>query len=142
MPETNLELEIAKIEKDLAVKRAALEQEKQNGNPAELPTEKETLHEIVGRRIESAPPLASQPLPVQTVPSVPAPMLPGTPSYMSDELNPRVRTLIDVAFTKSIDKAIIEAKKTRNAALIDAFHDALVDELYQNLIDYRKLKKI
>jgi hypothetical protein len=81
-------------------------------------------------------------VPVQPIPPAPTPVSPNTPSYMTDELNPHVRSLIDVAFTKSIDKAISDAKKTGNAALIDAFHDALVDELYNQLLEHRKLKKI
>ncbi len=145
MPEINssntLEQEIAKIEQDLASKREVLEQQKQEGVIQELPHEKETLHEIVGERIGVVP-----------GPSTSAPTTPGVgvptgsvgiepPSYLSPELKDKVQELVNVAFGKSMDVAIEQARATNNAALIDAFHDALVDELYSQLIERNKLKK-
>ncbi len=139
MPEAempnNLEQEIAQIEQNLASKRAALEQQKQTGEIGELPYEKETLREVVEEKM--APPPAGVPV----TPAQPAPPPVEPPSYLSDELKSKVQEMVDVAFTKSIDEAIKEVRATKNAALIDAFHDALVDELYNYLVERGKLKK-
>jgi hypothetical protein len=136
----NLEQEIAQIERDLASKRAALEQQKTTGEIQELPHEKETLHEVVGER------LAPMPMPAPQAPvAAPLPVTPppaDAPSYMSEELRDKVQNLVNVAFTKSLDEAIKEVRATNNAALIDAFHDALVDELYGYLVERGKLKKL
>ena len=40
------------------------------------------------------------------------------------------------------EKAIKNARAIGNPAIIDAFHDALVDELYDHLIERRKLQKL
>ena len=44
---SNLEQEIAQIERDLASKRADLEFQQQSGQIQEIPKEKETLREVV-----------------------------------------------------------------------------------------------
>ncbi len=140
----SLEQEIAQIEQDLTSKREALERQKQTGAIPEMPHEKETLHEIVGEKI--APPLAGGPAPsAPTTPGVGVPT--GSvgiepPSYMSEELKNKVQELVNTAFSKTIDDAIKQARATNNAALIDAFHDALVDELYNYLVERGKLKKM
>jgi hypothetical protein len=61
---------------------------------------------------------------------------------MSEELKSKVQELVNIAFSKTIDDAIKQAQATNNAALIDAFHDALVDELYNYLVERGKLKKL
>ncbi len=140
----SLEQEIAQIEQDLTSKREALERQKQTGAIPEMPHEKETLREIVGEKI--APPPAGGPAPsAPTAPSVGVPT--GSvgvepPSYMSEELKGKVQELVNTAFSKTIDDAIKQARATNNAALIDAFHDALVDELYNYLVERGKLKKL
>jgi hypothetical protein len=141
----NLETEIAQIEQDLASKREALEHQKQSGVINELPHEKETLKEVIGERI--APPTADEPATQSqdqsssVSPVIPPPSI-QSPSYLSEELRGKIQELIGIAFGKSIKEAIDAVKKTGNAALIDAFHDALVDELYNHLVERGKLKKI
>ena len=150
MPESglqnNLEQEIAQIEQDLASKRVALEQQQQSGQIAEVPHEKETLREVIDERIGvSAPAPAPQP----TTPSassgqaaiLPPPVV-EPPSYLSPELKEKVQELVNVAFSQSPSEAIKQARAANNAALIDAFHDALVDELYTYLIERGKLNKL
>lgn len=122
-----LEQEIASIEQELAQKREfLLEQQK------ELPPDKEVLHSVVKERIQQTAPVTTPPAQSQTTPATPIP----------PELHQKVQALVNVAFTKSIDEAIKEAKATNNAALIDAFHDLLVDELYGHLIERGKLKQL
>ena len=47
-----------------------------------------------------------------------------------------------MVFNKSLEDGIKEVAKTNNAALIDAFHDVLVDELYNVLVERKKLEKL
>ncbi|MEK7154104.1 MAG: hypothetical protein AAB792_00915 [Patescibacteria group bacterium] len=138
-----LEQEIARIERDLAFKRETLEKQKQTGVISEVPHEKETLREIVGEKMTPS----ATPTP-QAVPTTPGAGVPTgsvgiePPSYMSEELKGKVQELVNTAFSKTIDDAIKQARATNNAALIDAFHDALVDELYNYLVERGKLKKL
>jgi hypothetical protein len=137
-----LEQEIAQIERDLASKREALEKQRQTGAIPEVPHEKETLREIIGEKI--APP--ETPIPSQSEPQTfqPPSSLPPVepPSYLSEELKEKVQELVNIAFSKTIDEAVKQARATNNAALIDAFHDALVDELYNYLVERGKLKRM
>ncbi len=140
----SLEQEIARIEQDLTSKREALERQKQTGAIPEVPHEKETLREIVGEKITPSQAPVSPPAggpPPQQPATLPTPQV-EPPSYMSEELKGKVQELVNIAFSKTIDDAIKQARATNNAALIDAFHDALVDELYNYLIERGKLKKM
>lgn len=148
MPESglqnNLEQEIAQIEQDLASKRAALERQQQFGQITEVPHEKETLREVV--REQYAPPAPVQQQPMAPATSGQAATLPPPvvepPSYLSPELKEKVQELVNLAFSQTIEIATKQARATNNAALIDAFHDALVDELYNYLLERGKLSKI
>ncbi len=143
MPIT-LEQEIAQIEQDLASKRSTLEQQKQSGTIAELPHEKETLHEVIGEKISESQPAASIPSQVsggQTPTVLPSPVV-QPPAYLSPELKEKVQELVNIAFAQTLETAIKQARATNNSSLIDAFHDALVDELYNYLIERGKLKKL
>lgn len=127
MPEgeipSQIEQEIAQIEQQLAEKREVLK--------------RETLHEVVRQKIANAPaPQTATPAPA------PSPSTSSPSSAVPPELHQKVQALVNVAFTKSIDDAIKEAKATNNAALIDAFHDLLVDELYNHLVERGKLKQV
>lgn len=140
----SIEQEIAQIEKQLAEKRAVLEQQKSTGQIAEMPHEKETLREVVREQYAAPAPAVQQP----TTPSVssgravtPPPVV-EPPSYLSDELKATVQQLVNTAFTTTLADAIKQARATNNAALIDAFHDALVDELYNYLIERGKIQKL
>ena len=146
MPEgglpNNLEQELAQIEQQLAEKRAVLGQQKEAGQIAELPHEKETLREVIGERI-GAPAVPSTGTSVQPPTSnLPPPIIVDSPSYLSPELKEKVQELVNLAFTHTPDIAIKQARATNNAALIDAFHDALVDELYNYLVERGKLTKL
>lgn len=140
MPEgglpNSLEQEIVQIEKQLAEKRSVLELQKQSGQINEIPHEKETLREVVGERIG---------LSIPTVPpatSVLPPPVVEPPSYLSPELKEKVQELVNTAFSQTLETAIKQAQATNNAALIDAFHDALIDELYDYLLERGKIQKL
>ena len=53
----------------------------------------------------------------------------------------QLKVLVDLALQQGIEKAVASAKATGDAYLIDRFHDTLVDELRQQLIEKGKLKE-
>ena len=132
MPESpsTIEQDIIELEKQIEAKRAALGMEK---------SEKEALHEVVGEKIQQHVP---QYLPQSPTPSSPAPIIAEPPSYLSQELKNKVKEIVQLVFDKNLEEGIKEAGKSGNMALIDAFHDILVDELYNQLIEKRKLDKV
>lgn len=144
----NLEEQINQIEQQLATKRAELERQKSAGQISELPHEKEILREVVRQNTQLQTPdqPPSSPAGQASQNQTPSPASPPPhaepPSYLSDELKSKVQELVDVAFSKSIAESAQIARKSENAALIDAFHDALVDELYNHLVQRGKLKQI
>lgn len=137
-----LEQEITDIEKQLAEKRAELEQKKQTGEIEILPHEKETLHEVVGEKIQEQVPQYQPTTPAPIASSPITPSITTQPSYLSEELKDKVQELVNIAFQVSLDSAIKKAQETDNPALIDAFHAVLVDELYLYLVERGKLKKL
>lgn len=132
-----LEQEIVKLERDLAFKKQELEQKKESGEINELPHEKETLRQVIGEKIGLSKTNPSTDSGQASGGRKPTAALPFT-----DDIKAKVQELTNVAFGKSIEEAIKQARATDNAALIDAFHDALVDELYDYLIERGKLKKL
>jgi len=130
----NLEQELTKLEQEYTQKRAEIEGRKEAGEVHEVPSEKETVEEIVREQIGTTPTPAP---PVQAAP-------PGddTPSYQRPELQAHVQELINLAFERSIREAIDKVKATHNPALIDAFHDALVDNLYSELVERGQIKEL
>ncbi len=82
----------------------------------------------------SAVPVSAPP---QTTTSQPAPA-----SVSADLENDRqLKILVDLAFAQGIDKAVSAARASENPYLIDKFHDTLVDELRQKLVEGGKLKE-
>ncbi|OIP77534.1 MAG: hypothetical protein CO002_03895 [Candidatus Portnoybacteria bacterium CG_4_8_14_3_um_filter_44_10] len=53
----------------------------------------------------------------------------------------QVKFLCDLAFQKGLDFAIQTARNLDNPYVLDAFHDALVDELYKRLVTERKIEE-
>lgn len=135
MPEAtthSLEQEIEKLQKQLTEKKTALG-ETQPAVPEQLPSDKELLRQVVGEQIQRHVP-DYQPVPRPAVPATPAPSGSDSPSYLDPALQPQVQRLVAVAFSKGIEAAIKEAGQTQNAALIDAFHDVIVDQLFRELV--------
>lgn len=140
-----IEQQVVELERQLAEKRQELSRQHEAGQITEMPQERDTLHEVVGEQIGEYTPVPLQPTTNNQQPAtspLPPPVVSDTPAYLSDELKAQVQELVNLAFTKSIDAAISQARATNNAALIDAFHDALVDELYALLVERGKLKKL
>ena len=131
MPEGNLEQDIANLEQQLAEKRQALETNEPSAEQG--PSDHELVQKVIGEQIQKQMPSYQQ-----------AQAQPGDEdtdaSWSDPALTEQVQSLVTIAFTKSLDEAIGEAVKTNNAALIDAFHDLLRDELLKELISRGKLK--
>lgn len=133
---TNAEQEIAELERVLEDKRAALGKQKEAGQIEKIPHEKEILREALREKIAKT----AVPVPILQPGTTPTSSTKtGPSSYLSDALRPKVDELVKVAFAKSLEEAISLAKATGNAALIDAFHDILVDELYSHLLEKGKI---
>lgn len=56
------------------------------------------------------------------------------------EPDQQVGTLISLALEEGLEKAISVAKQLNNPAILDEFHDILVDRYYQILIEKKFLK--
>ena len=136
---SSLEQEIAQLEKQLSEKKlrqlADLGQE-QTG--PELPPEKEIFHGIVGEKIQQHIP-QYQPRQGGVKPKQDDGR---TPSYADPELKDKIQELVNLVFNKSLEQGIKEVSRSNNPALIDAFHDVLVDELYNVLLERKKLEQI
>ncbi|MBI2676471.1 MAG: hypothetical protein HYX21_00745 [Candidatus Yanofskybacteria bacterium] len=141
---TSLEQEIADIERRLAEKKALRQVQ---GERPVVQEEKGMLHEVVSEKAqESAPSYQpSAPLPQSSLPAIDnvlPPPVSEPPSYLSDELKTKVQDLVNIAFTKGLTEAVKEVSKMNNPAILDAFHDVLVDQLYDVLVERGKLEKI
>ncbi|OGN08507.1 MAG: hypothetical protein A2750_02160 [Candidatus Yanofskybacteria bacterium RIFCSPHIGHO2_01_FULL_45_42] len=144
--QSTIEQEIVQLEQQIAEKRAALGQEK---SESQLPPEKEALHEIIGERIQQQTPQyqprqgGAQPTPGKLQPSQTRPQHDDSAlSYVLPELKDRVQELVNLVFNKGLDDGVKEATRSNNPALIDAFHDVLVDELYNMLVERKKLEPV
>ena len=128
---STIEHDIVELERLLEEKKATLEHDK---------SEKETLHEIVGEKIQEHAPNYAPSSPVTNAPVVPQSAEP--PSYLSQDLKDKIHEIISIVFAKNLEEGIKEAARSGNMALIDAFHDILVDELYEQLLEKRKLERV
>ncbi len=125
-----IEQDIASLERQLEEKKAALGHEK---------SEKEILHETVGEKIQQHAPSYVPKLPTSAGPT---PQQTEPPSYLSQEHKDKIQEIINMVFEKNLEEGIKEVVKSGNPALIDAFHDMLTDELYNQLIVRKKLDKV
>lgn len=139
MPESGatLEQEIAQLEKQLQEKKADLGQRPEQN---ELPSDREILREVVGEKIQEN-------ISAQT--DVPIHVTKPTRQAQTDdsdltapELKDKIQELVNHVFQNSLDQGIKEAVNSKNPALIDAFHDVLVDQLYDALLERKKIDPI
>ena len=123
---SNLEQEIHLLEQEIAAKREELE--KKSGMQVE---EREALRHVGGEKIHGAGAIPK----VRPSEDTKVGPLTGIGSYL-DSLDPasvaKVNDLIDRVSEQGIAKSIEEAKK-QEPFILDAFHDALVDKLHEEL---------
>ena len=98
-----------------------------------LEKQKEILRQAVSERITTAQPVSPA---QQQAATQKAQQIKDQPKERQIEL------LKQMAFEKSVIEAVEVAKKLDNPYLLDEFHDALVDELYNKLVEQGKLKAI
>lgn len=60
---------------------------------------------------------------------------------LSDEEEKEIKQAIEIAFAKGIEKGVDYVRTSDSPHLVDAFHDRLVDQLYDRLLQSGKLKK-
>lgn len=118
MVEQSIEHQIADLERQLQAKRAEL------GTDQSAPYERAQVHAAVGEQIQQAMPSYQ---PATTTPAT------DTPSWQDPALADTVQQLVNVAFTAGVPAAVQKARESGNAALVDALHDALTDQFYQEL---------
>ncbi len=136
----SIQQEIAKLEQQLTEKRANLEQQSAETDK-EVPHDKEILKQVVGEKIQEH--LSAQAGAPTYIPQAKSQQKDdATQSYTDPDLKDKVQELVNLAFNKSLEEGIREATKSNNFALIDAFHDVLVDQLYDALIERRKLEAV
>lgn len=134
---SSIEQEITRLEQELANKRQELQS--QGIAPEAMPSEREIVREVVGERIQQAAP---QYQPVSPQPPVDTPAARAQQENIPDELRASVQQLVNITFEKGIEEAVKEALKSDNAAIIDAFHDVIVDELYNELVNRQKIQQV
>lgn len=54
----------------------------------------------------------------------------------------KLQHLVNIAFERGLVEAIAEARKMHDPYILDAFHDALVDKLYDELIARHALEEL
>lgn len=124
-----IELEIEALSKEIEAKRRELEAGV--GVVHESTGEKEVVRASLAEKINAQ-------LPPSIAPLGPVPVAPAassTGSYLDDldpETTEKVNALIQEVFDKGLERAIKDAKNLEPYVL-DAFHDALADRMYQEL---------
>ena len=126
-----IEQEIAQLEKQLQEKKAGLGQQSEQKESA---PDKEMLRQVVGEKVQQhAPAYIPKPAPqAQT----------DDTDFIPPELKDKIQELINHVFQVSLEQGIKEAVNSKNPALIDAFHDVLVDQLYDTLLERKKVDPI
>lgn len=130
-----IEAEIAALTREIEIKRRALEA--QNGIVSEGEDKefvRTALAEKIRQSFSAAPPASSVSSAVPVPPPPPKPASQGA-SYLDsldDATSAKVNVLIQEFFTKGLERAIRDAKN-EEPYVMDAFHDALTDKLYEEL---------
>lgn len=123
--------EIVELEKRLAEKKQELAEKKEVERP-----DKEIIKEIIKEKVEV-------PAVPKVKPVAPLPHIVETVKEIKREPKERqIQLLTDLAFEKGVIHATEVARGLDNPYILDEFHDTLVDELYNYLVEQGKLKQI
>lgn len=133
MPANPVEQEILDLERQLLEKRAAL------GQNAEIAEKK--LETVIGAEQTglaavapaiNAAPIAPEPAQVQS----------DIQQLKGVEKNQQIKALVDLAFQKGVAHATEVVRNLDSPYLIDEFHDTLIDEFRNKLVEAGKLEEI
>ncbi len=84
---------------------------------------------------QTAPEMPIGPSGRPELPTAPPPLNPALPNYLQNEpaqVKLKVEKLLDLAFHQGIKRAAAEARES-GPIILDAFHDALTDKIYNEL---------
>ena len=130
------QFEKKQIEQDIErLSRELVEKQRQLTSAETRKEHKEVLHQVIGERIQQGPPCqaaAGTGASSLVVDDDEDKELPEYLKNVSPEIRKEVHLLIHLAFNGGIEKAASAAKK-HGSFILDAFHDALVDKLYNEL---------
>lgn len=137
----NLNEEIKALETILREKKRELEVK------GERQDEKELIKEVVREHVERAaempraPSASAQPPPSSLTPSEPPQPQPADDPLAGLDHREQIEELATIAFSKGIVEAVNIARRANNPHLLDEFHDALVDRLYEYLVQEGVIQK-
>jgi len=94
---------------------------------------KEILREAVSQRIQTTQPPSA--IPQQAI-------IQKAQQIKNEPKERQVELLKQMAFEKGVVEAVEVAKNLNNPYLLDEFHDALIDELYNQLVADGKIEQI
>lgn len=123
--------EIVELEKRLAEKKQELA-----GKEVEK-HDKEIIKEVIKEKIE-----APKAIKVKPVAASQAHVIKKAKELKAEPKERQIKLLTDLAFEKGVIHATEIAKQLDSPFILDEFHDTLVDELYNYLVEKGKLKQI
>ena len=97
------------------------------------------MRQIIKEKIET--PALPKVTPV-TPPAIPKVVIKKAKELKGEPKERQIKLLIDLAFEKGVVHATEVAKRLDSPYILDEFHDTLVDELYNYLVEQKKLKQI
>lgn len=124
MDQSNLHPELEKIQSEF--------QQRVKSIDGELTPEKEkkVLKQVISEKFQAVPQTQTQ---ADEVKKKEEPLPPTPQQDSKNQYQYAIDSLVNTAFEKGLVKAVQEARDTRNAFLIDAFHDELVDKFYAEI---------
>ncbi len=146
------EEEILELERQLAAKKAAFQEKDLSAKAlasAEAPPSGAKVEKPLEQALNKETPTASIPIPA--APVVPpaakiaidqAAVKEDVQKFKGVEKNQQLKSLVDLAFLKGVNYAIEVARNLDSPYLMDEFHDVLIDEFRQKLVEGGKLEEI
>ena len=132
--------EIEKLERELAERKAALENlDKEVSKEQPERKEYEQRYQI---EKEPLPAAAGQPITQAQVQFPVKPAKKTAADFKNLDKDHQVKVLSAVAFEEGITKAVDMARHLDDAYVLDELHDHLVGELYEKLVKEGKLKEV
>lgn len=126
--------EIVELEKRLAEKKQELAEKKEVEKH-----EKELIKEIIKEKVEKPAPPKVKPV---TTPPAQRVIVKKAKELKGEQKERQIQLLTELAFEKGVVHATEVAKKLDSPYILDEFHDTLVDELYNYLVEKGKLKQL
>jgi hypothetical protein len=127
--------EVVELEKRLAEKKKELvEREEVEQHDREI------IKEVLKEKLEK--PTVSKATPPAAPLPTPKAVVKKAKELKGEKKERQIQLLTDLAFEKGVSHATEVAKKLDDPFILDEFHDTLVDELHNYLVEQGKLKQI